>query len=601
MFAHPLLRATAYAQAGPVEQRRAHAILAEALGDDVEQRAWHLAEAALGPSEDVAAALEQAAARAAERGGKAGAARAFTRAAALAPPGRARWDRLLVASHASYLAGRWDDAVTQLGEVLSAPLDRELRSRALVLQAQQATWGADFAQAAVTLRAGFEELVDLGDPNAIAVGLQLAGVLVNSGHLAEMRAATSRLLEVVLPDHPLLEAVKVYDAIACLFTGALWPHDLGIERVALLSAQVAPEDLAFWAPTMALFFYWTERVDGSVALLERQLETIRSLSAASLLPFPLLLLSDAHLRRGDLVRAKAEVDQAISLCVDGQLVGLVGMVEAFRAVIAGVEGDDARCAAHTSAADAVAMRTQQIPVSMFANTGRGVLALSRGHPEAALKPFRANVELAHRAGLVLPTVARWQGDYVHALVATGQLGEARAALEELEDANARTGTRWGRGVALRGRALLEPASAEEQLREAMALQADEPYELGRSLLVLGEHLRRSGRMTEARDRLAEAVDVLQNSGARPWADRADAALRATGVHRARRSMAGESLTERELQVALAVADGATNRQAASALFMSEKTVEYHLAKVFRKLGVHNRTQLARAITHARAG
>jgi DNA-binding CsgD family transcriptional regulator len=197
------------------------------------------------------------------------------------------------------------------------------------------------------------------------------------------------------------------------------------------------------------------------------------------------------------------------------------------------------------------------------------------------------------------SVVLLRGDLVEAYVRAGRREEAEAVLARLEaDAGDAGGPRWPQAVAARSRALLAPdADVRSAFGAALALHdgLPMPFERARTLLALGERLRRAKQRAEAREPLTAALDDFERLGARPWAERARSELRATGGQASgRRSQAAaEQLTPHELQIAVLVSQGMTNREAAAALFLSPKTIEYHLGQIYRKLDVRGRAQLAR--------
>jgi DNA-binding CsgD family transcriptional regulator len=234
---------------------------------------------------------------------------------------------------------------------------------------------------------------------------------------------------------------------------------------------------------------------------------------------------------------------------------------------------------------------------LYVHSAFGLLELGLGRISAAIRQLELVREVAERHRLGEPNVVQWQPDLVEAYVRAGQFDAARDALDVLERQAQRTGGRWAWGAAARCRGLLAD-EAEHDACFAAALEQLEalpaPFEVARTHLSHGERLRRAGRRTAARQALRLAIERFDELGAKPWATRAQAELRATGAAPRRRS--GETdpdqLTAHELQVALTVAAGASNREAAAALFLSPKTIEFHLARIYRKLGVRTRTELA---------
>jgi DNA-binding CsgD family transcriptional regulator len=224
----------------------------------------------------------------------------------------------------------------------------------------------------------------------------------------------------------------------------------------------------------------------------------------------------------------------------------------------------------------------------------GLLALGLGKSEEAVEYLR---ELAHNVrerGLGEPNVMQWSGDLIEAYVRAGRDADAEAELEFLERQAEQTGRTWAFAVATRCRGLLAP---DDQLDDAFGHRTATPFERARTELCYGERLRRAKRRTDARAPLTAALETFERLGARGWAERAAKELAATGVTaKTREPSATESLTPQELQVALTVARGATNREAGAALFLSPKTVESHLSRIYRKLNVRSRTELAHQLS-----
>jgi DNA-binding NarL/FixJ family response regulator len=194
-----------------------------------------------------------------------------------------------------------------------------------------------------------------------------------------------------------------------------------------------------------------------------------------------------------------------------------------------------------------------------------------------------------------PGVVQWAADHVEALVRAGREAEATAALDLLREGSP---TGWSVGTLARCRGMLTPGAEGEQLlaRSAAALErSGARVEAARSLLCLGERLRRARQRRAAREPLQAAIDVFEGAGARPWAARARDELRATGQQARPRDVAREELTPHEHRVALLVAAGRTNPEVAAELYVTRKTVEHHLSQIYRKLGLRSRTELAREL------
>jgi DNA-binding CsgD family transcriptional regulator len=210
----------------------------------------------------------------------------------------------------------------------------------------------------------------------------------------------------------------------------------------------------------------------------------------------------------------------------------------------------------------------------------------------------ARLQIVHGTGLL--AVVHWAGDLIDAQVRTDDLDGAHATVAMVQANAERTGVRWELSIAARGRGILAPESAyESEFDTALTLHGDDTrYERARTLLALGMRRRRSRRRADARTALREALTYFESAGALPWAEQARVELRAAGETLALERSADESLralTPQELQVALIVAAGATNKEAAAALFLSTKTVEFHLSNAYRKLNLRSRAQLVRKV------
>jgi DNA-binding CsgD family transcriptional regulator len=205
-----------------------------------------------------------------------------------------------------------------------------------------------------------------------------------------------------------------------------------------------------------------------------------------------------------------------------------------------------------------------------------------------------------REGVIEPAVLKFAPDLIEAYVHSGARAEAEAALATFEALPARTRRTWALATAARCRGILAGTDFDEHFEEALRLhdRTPTPFDRARTELCYGERLRRARRRAEARERLHSALETFERLDAEPWANRARGELRATGETARRRDRSGsEQLTLQELQVALKVAVGATNREVATALFLSPKTIEAHLGRVYSKLGLRSRTELAHRFAH----
>jgi DNA-binding CsgD family transcriptional regulator len=239
-------------------------------------------------------------------------------------------------------------------------------------------------------------------------------------------------------------------------------------------------------------------------------------------------------------------------------------------------------------------------IENFAASTLGLLELSRGRADRAVMHLTAcaRLEEPNGTGIQLPTVTQWAADLVEAQIRSGAVMDGKRSLAVLADTARRTGLRWPNAGAARCRGMIADEKCyEQEFETALTLYGEDMgFERARTQLALGMRRRRSRRRADARSALHEALAYFERSGADPWAEQARAELRASGEmlsHEGNGSL--RSLTPQELQVALTVAQGITNREAAAALFVSPKTVEFHLCNTYRKLGVRSRAELVRRI------
>jgi DNA-binding CsgD family transcriptional regulator len=350
--------------------------------------------------------------------------------------------------------------------------------------------------------------------------------------------------------------------------------------------------------TAARMLTWMEEWETARRMLERIVRTARAASAVTLLPYPLALLSELDLHRGRWPMAYATASESVQLAAEtGQLVSSsMSLVTLARVeALLGLEG---ACRDHVAAALDVARRLGVPVIENYAASVLGVLELSLGHPERATAHLAECARLEVEYGVGLPTAVPWNADLVEAYVRVGRIEDAVRELETLEEQGRGTGSRWAAAASARCRGLLADEDGYETvLLNALKLHGDqETFARARTELCLGRRRRHSRRRAAARVVLHQALSTFEMLGAEPWAEQARVELRATGETPAA-SPGGSlmTLTSQELQVALVVAGGATNKEAGAALFISPKTVEFHLGHVYGKLDVRSRTELVRKV------
>jgi DNA-binding CsgD family transcriptional regulator/tetratricopeptide (TPR) repeat protein len=582
-FRHPLVRSAVVQASAPSERRRAHRALADALaGRAPDERAWHLGAAALGPDGDAAEALAEAGRRARARSGWASAALALERSARLTPDPAARGLRLVEAAEAAQVAGRIELTLDLVGEALAADGAGEARGRAARLQSRIELHCGDVGRAldhlveeagrlerddpaaAVALLADAVEAAELrGEPGRALDAAVRAAALARDGP-ARFAADCALAQALALAGRP-AEAREPLDRALGLLEGS---EELRASLLALVRGAGAagrlgrtPEGLELAARAIEL-----ARGQGALGPLAHALEASASIAAAS----------------GRWSEASGRASEGLDLARESRCAWASARCLELLTRLDAARGEEGRCRARAAEAAEVAARAGI--VSARPRTALGLLELGIGRADEAARTLEA-IDADH----LRMTGPEGAADLVEACSRSGRRAAARAAFERL-----RPGLPPGFDTRCLG-LLAGDDDFEEPLREAIARHpADDGFGLARTRLCLGERLRRAGRRTDARAPLRAACDGFTALAARPWAERAAAELRATGERLGRReAREGEELTPQELQVALQVAEGKTNKQVGAALFLSPKTVDFHLRRVFRKRGVRTRAELIR--------
>jgi DNA-binding CsgD family transcriptional regulator len=590
-FAHPLVRSAAYRTAPVEDRRRAHRALAEATdaGLDPDRRAWHRARAAAGPDEDVAAEMERSAVRAQARGGLSAAAAFLTRAAELTPDPEVRAGRALAAAGADVHAGAFDSALAMLAMAEAGQVAEPQRALMDLLRAQLA-FASSRGRDAVPLllsAAGRLEPLDPGLArdtylDAFAAALFAARLEGTVGVLDIAKAARSAPPRGCEPT----PADALLDALVALTDG----YDLGVPacRVAieLLGRVEVPDDRLrwLWQGCVLALETWDDAAADTLSAQHvaaaRGSGALSDLSLALSSRIPVLVLCGELPAADTLVSEAASVEEAtgISAAPYGGL------------IVAAWQGRDRVTRELVAATLAGATERGEGVGVAICEYARAVLGNATGRYEEAM----AAAQSASAYDEVV--VANWGlPELVEAATRTGRLDVAADALDRLAARAHASGTAWVRGVEARSRALLaEGDAAEDAYREAVALLAATRAraDLARTRLLYGEWLRRANRRMDAREQLTEALDEFTAMGMSGFAERSRREVLATGATvRKRATPAGHDLTAQEAQIARLARDGLSNPEIAAQLFISARTVEWHLRKVFVKVGVHSRRQL----------
>ncbi len=595
-FRHPLIRSAAYYAAPVSARRRAHAALAAVTdpGADPDRRAWHLAETATGPDEHVAAELERSAGRAQARGGLASAAALLERALALTVDPARRGERTLAAAQANLRAGAFGKALELLATAEANPLDEFASARVDLLRGQIAFASGPGSDAPPLLLKAAKRLESLNGALARQTYLDawhaamFAGHLAGAGDLLEVSRAAQALPP---PKHPPQPVDLLLDGLALLVTdgpsaaasvlrqatSAFASADIPVAEVLRWGWMAREADKALWA------------YDGS-RVTARQVQLARDAGALDRLP---LLLNQTALDAvygGDLVAAISLIAQADTICeATGARVAPYAAT-----MLASFRGREAEAAPLIQSAIEQAEAGGQGAAATWGYRVTAILCNGLGRYEEALAAARQASEHGHVYGSVstLP-------ELIEAATRTGSKRLAGDALDQLATRTRAGGTEDGLGILARSRALLsEGEEAEGYHREAISRlgRTRRRPELARAHLLYGEWLRRQRRRRDARHQLRTAVEMFDAMGMEAFAGRARAELRAVGEQALPRTPgAPEVLSAQEAQIARMVAEHLSNREIAARLFISASTVEYHLRKIFRKLGISSRGQLARKL------
>jgi DNA-binding CsgD family transcriptional regulator len=597
-FRHPLVRSAVYRSASDLERRRTHGALAGATDAELEpdRRAWHRAQAAQGPDEDVAAELERSAGRAQARGGRAAAAAFLGRAADLTVDPTRRAERMLAAAQANLHAGAFDAALGLLAAAQAEPLDELGRARVDLLHAEVAfaqNRGSDAPQlllhAARTLEPLDARLSRETYLDAWSAAL-FAGRLASAGSLLDVSRAVRTAPE---PQHPPRPSDLLLDGFALAFTEGRRAATPLLERAATAFAgtEVSVEEVLRWGwlATAAAVYMWD--YDTCLAVATREVQLARDSGALDVLAVGVNVLGQAVTLGGDFASAvllTAEADAVTE--ATGMRVAPYGALvhQAFR----GHEADAARLIDATIR-DATA--GGQGTAVQYAHWATAVVMNGLGRYEEALA---AAIEASDDTPELF--VSAWAlVEHVEAACRTGNAELAAHALARLAEQTQASATEWALGIEARSRALLSDGeTAEDLYREAIDRLARTRLrpELARAHLLYGEWLRRDGRRASARQQLRTAREMLAAIGMEAFAERAGRELVATGeTVRKRTAQSRDELTPQERQIARLACDGLSNPEIGARLFLSPRTVEWHLRKVFGKLGISSRMGLHDAL------
>jgi DNA-binding CsgD family transcriptional regulator len=604
-FRHPLVRSVVYRSAPFKERRHVHEALAESTdpATDPDRRAWHRAQAAAGPDEEVATEIERSAGRAQARGGLAAAAAFLERSALLTADPAHRGERTVAAAQVHLQAGAFDKALGLLVMAEAGPLDELQGARVDLLRGQIAFSSGPGDDAPPLLLKAAARLEPLDPDLAHETYLRAWGAAMFAGHLA----AGSGLLEVSCvaraapaPARPPRATDLLLDGLALAVTDgrAAAASALRAAAAAFTSADTPAEERLRWAwlAPAASGYLWD--MDGLFAISAGAIQLAREAGALDQLPIGLDTHATTVMSCGDFPAAAALIAES-RLIAEATGTRIAPFAAVLLAALRGFKAEavpliQAVFAAATAGGQGLAVTyTRWVTAILCNGLGRYADAEAAGQQASRDMPEFAVSSCA------LP-------ELIEAAARTGNTRLATDATDELAETTRPGGTDWGLGIEARCRALVsEGQAADDRYREAIERLGRTRLrpELARAHLLYGEWLRRENRRTDARKQLRTAHDLLSAIGMEAFADRARRELLATGGTARKRTArptveAGQELTPQEAQIALLARDGLSNPEIGAGLFISAHTVQYHLSKVFAKLGITSRGQLYRVLPAA---
>ena len=597
-FRHPLVRSVVYGSALPQERREVHAALGDAtdLQRDADRRAWHRANAAPGPDEEVAEELERSAGRARARGGLAAAAAFLERATVLSVGSPRRTERALAAASAKIKAGEFAAARDLLSVAESGSPDDFQQARIDLMEAELALLTNRGSDAPSLLLKAARRLESIDADLSRATYLQalssgyFAGRLATGGGAVEVARAAATTPP---PTHAPRASDFLLDGLVAHYNSG---YDAGLPILrkglqAFSAGMPDDEELRWhWVAGIVARHVWDDERWHSLS--ERHVQLARSVGALSELPVALNSRAFMLLFAGDLTGAAALI-QELQPAIEATGTRLAPYAALGLAVLSGRSGE-ANALIENITRD-VTPRGEGIGLTVV-DWAHAVLNNALGNYQEALRSAARST--GYLREMTAPTWA--MAELIEAATRSGQDDVAADALARLADTTSVSDTDWGRGIEARSRALLsEGDTAEHLYREAIdhlsrcRVRAD----LARAHLLYGEWLRRQRRRVDARTELGIALEMLESMGMEAFAERARRELQATGEKARKRaiSTSNEGLTPQEWQVARLARDGLSNPEIGARLFISARTVQYHLRKVFAKLGINSRSQLDQAL------
>jgi len=593
-FRHPLMGAVVY-HGAPFGQRQAvHRALADSLAAerDADRRVWHRSAAAVAPADGIAAELEQAAVRARVRGGHAAAADALARASDLTSEPSLASRRMVLAAESSWAAGRASQARAYSRRAAALDPSSDVRIAVEHLRGLVEGSTGDRRVALATLLGAAS--IDSDDRARTArILLDAAQLAWSDADIAALVEVAERLAKLDLP----AEAPESFAATLITALGQLARGDVPA-GASLLRAAITPDDQddprQLHLAGTACIFAGDDR--SAFELLQRAAARARELGAVTSLPATLTNLAALEVWRADFPAARAFAAEGADLAGAVGQAQWVAQCTALLAWMAAVQGRHEESGQLASEAIDLATRHHARSPIALARWVQAMSAIGSSRWPDAMTALEAVAD-ERAVDFHPPTAFLSAGDLIETACRVGRLDVALATLAKFEEFARPTTAAWASALGARCRALVSHGDAAAHcFEEALAHHAESGrhFDTARTHLLYGEHLRRAGQRSSARIHLRKALDSFERLGASPWEERARRELRATGeTARKREPSAFTELTPQQVQIINLVADGATNKDIAGRLFLSPRTVDYHLRNVFVKLGITSRAELIR--------
>jgi DNA-binding CsgD family transcriptional regulator len=595
-FVHPLVRSAAYSSASADDRHRVHRALAEATDaeKDPDRRAWHRARATPGPDEAIATELERSAARAQARGGVAAAAAFLQRAVELTQDRARRSERALAAAQASFQAGAFDAAIDAVATAEAGELDELGRAQADLLRGHLALVLGYSEDGAPLLLQAAKELESFDIELTRAAYLFAYGSAFSAAHLGQPGV----LLQIcqAIEDRPPPPGAPgpgdlLLEGLARMHTDGRAVAVPILKRASTAVAQMPVEDVLRWGWLAPMASHVTWDSDGGSAIYERQAKIVRDAGALAELPVYVSSLALDRAWNGDLVGARLLIaeSETVAAATGSQLPPFAALR------LHALQGNEAEAAALIEDTIERASARGQGLVVRVAQWAAAVLYNGLGRYEEAASAARQVT-----AEDIDPYPQMWVlPELVEAAARVGEIELARKTFDRLVEMTQPAGTDWSLGTQARSHALLSDGEHADHLYQEAVERFGRTSlrpELARAHLLYGEWLRREGHRVDAREQLRTAHDMLEAIGMEAFAERARRELLATGEKaRKRRPDTRGDLTPQEAQIAQLAREGFSNPEIGTQLFLSPRTIEWHLRKVFTKLDISSRKELDAAL------